>query len=45
MSFDPTTVDRPSNDQGIREVVNRLEGLESRINELTATIGGGRGGV
>lgn len=40
MSFDPTTVDRPSNDQGIREVVSRLEGLENRINELTATIGG-----
>lgn len=41
MGIDPRGIDRPSDDAGLRAVVERLDTLESRLTELAATIGAG----
>lgn len=41
MAIDPRTIDRPSDDAGLRAVVDRLDMLESRMGEFAATIGSG----
>ena len=41
MAIDPRTIDRPSDDAGLRAVVDRLDTLEARMAEFAATIGSG----
>lgn len=40
MGFDPFAVNRPAEDQGYRELIDKIKFLENRIDELSATIGG-----
>lgn len=41
MAIDPMAIDRPSDDAGFRDLADRIDGLESRLSELSATLGGG----
>lgn len=41
MAIDPRTIDRPTDDAGLRAIVDRIDELEARMSEFAATIGSG----